>query len=160
MAGSVNKVILLGHLGADPELRYTPSGQAVANLRIATNDRFQRDGNWEDRTEWHRVVVWAKLAERCNQYLNKGSQVYLEGRLQTQKWQDKEGHDRYTTEIVAFSVQFLGSASEGRGGGGGYPPHPADREDKGGAGQSAPDQTGGDQPAPDKKSDDKDDFPF
>jgi len=158
MAGSVNKVILLGHLGADPELRHTPSGQAVANLRIATNDRFQRDGNWEDRTEWHRVVVWAKLAERCNQYLKKGSQVYLEGRIQTQKWQDKEGHDRYTTEVVAFTVQFLGAAGEGRGGGGGFPPHPADREDAGDAQQSAQQA-----PESEKKSGDSggdDDFPF
>jgi len=116
MAGSVNKVILLGRLGADPDLRHTPSGQAVANFNVATNERVQRDGTWEDRPEWHRVVVWGKLAERCKQYLSKGAQVYLEGRLQTRKWQDREGGDRYTTEIVAGTVQFLTSSGEGRGG--------------------------------------------
>jgi single-strand DNA-binding protein len=127
MAGSVNKAILLGRLGADPELRYTPSGQAVANFNLATNERVQRDGTWEDRTEWHRVVVWGKLAERCNQYLKKGNQVYLEGRIQTRKWQDRDGGDRYTTEIVAFTVQFLTTPSDSRGGGG--PPHPAETAD-------------------------------
>ena len=151
MAGSVNKVILLGNLGGDPELRHTPSGQAVANFNLATNDRVQRDGNWEDRTEWHRVVVWAKLAERCNEYLKKGSSVYLEGRIQTRKWQDKEGGNRYTTEIVAFTVQFLTRA--GAGGGDGRPPHPAETEES--AGYTAP--------ASEKKSGDSggdDDFPF
>ncbi len=150
MAGSVNKAILLGRLGADPELRYTPSGQAVANFNLATNERVQKDGAWEDRTEWHRTVVWGKLAERCNQYLKKGNQVYLEGRIQTRKWQDREGADRYTTEIVAFSVQFLSTPSDNRGGGG--PPHPADTaESNPPAASPAPAKSGGG---------DDDDFPF
>lgn len=150
MAGSVNKVILLGNLGGDPELRYTPSGQAVANFNIATNERVQKDGNWEDRTEWHRVVVWGKLAERCNEFLKKGSSVFLEGKIQTRKWQDREGGDRYTTEIVAFSVQFLSRTAEG--GGGARPPHPAET-----AGANPP--AAAPIPAPAKAGDD-DDFPF
>jgi single-strand DNA-binding protein len=151
MAGSVNKVLLLGNLGADPELRYTPSGQAVANFNLATSERVQKDGNWEDRTEWHRVVVWGKLAERCNEYLKKGSSVFLEGRIQTRKWQDREGADRYTTEIVAFSVQFLSRINEGGGGGGGRPPHPADTVD------SNPPAAA---PATKTSGGDDDDFPF
>lgn len=106
---SVNKVILLGHLGADPEVRYTQSQTAVCNLRIATNDRRKSaDGQWTDHTEWHRVIAFGKTAENCSTYLKKGRQVFLEGRIQTRKWQDKEGKDRYTTEIVANTVQFIG----------------------------------------------------
>ncbi|MFH1531263.1 MAG: single-stranded DNA-binding protein [Pseudomonadota bacterium] len=151
MAGSVNKVLLLGNLGGDPELRYTPSGQAVANFNLATNERVQKDGNWEERTEWHRIVVWGKLAERCNEYLKKGSSVFLEGRIQTRKWQDREGGDRYTTEIVAFTVQFLSRTSEG-GGGGGRPPHPAD------SAEHASDP--GEKPQSDGGGGSDDDFPF
>ena len=113
---SVNKVILVGNLGRDPELRYTQGGQGVANFTLATNERFQdKEGNRQERTEWHRIVVWAKTAENCAQYLHKGSSVYLEGRLQTREWEDKDGNKRSTTEIVAQVVQFLG----GRGGSGG-----------------------------------------
>ena len=114
---SVNKVILIGHLGRKPELRYTPGGQAVANFTLATNERFGgRDGQpVQERTEWHRIVVWGRTAENCGQYLDKGRQVYIEGRLQTREWQDKEGQKRQTTEVVATTVQFLG----GRGGEGG-----------------------------------------
>jgi single-strand DNA-binding protein len=120
MAGSgVNKVILVGNLGVAPEMRYTQSGQAVANFRIATNDKWtDKAGQTQDRTEWHRIVVWGKLAELCNQYLTKGRQVYVEGRLQTREWLDKENHKNYTTEIVAQQVTFLGGrdgASAGRG---------------------------------------------
>ncbi len=106
---SVNKVILLGNLGADPELRFTPSKFPICNLRIATNERRKSpEGEWVDQTEWHAVVVLGKQAENCAQYLAKGRQVFIEGRLQTRKWQDQEGKDRYKTEIVANSVQFIG----------------------------------------------------
>ena len=130
MAASVNKVILIGNLGADPELRYTPGGTAVADLRIATNRRYKtRDGDWQEETEWHSVVVWSKQAENCKEYLSKGRTVYIEGRLQTRSWDDqKSGQKRYKTEVVADSVQFLGGKG---GGGGGYdsaPPPRADNE--------------------------------
>lgn len=113
MAGSVNKVILVGHLGADPEIRYTQSGAPVANLRIATNENWtNKSGQKEERTEWHRVVAWSKLAELAGQYLSKGRQVYVEGRLRTRNWDDKEGNKRYATEIVATNIQFLGAAGD------------------------------------------------
>lgn len=112
----VNRVFLLGNLGADPEIRYTPSQQAVCNLRLATGERKKNpDGQWVDHTEWHRVVTWGKTAENCAQYLTKGKQVFVEGKIQTKKWQDQEGKDRYTTEIVAFSVQFIGGRGENAG---------------------------------------------
>ncbi|MFV1977968.1 MAG: single-stranded DNA-binding protein [Myxococcota bacterium] len=112
---SVNKVILVGNLGRDPELRYIPSGQAVANFTLATNDRWRdKEGNNQERTEWHRIVVWGKSAENCAQYLQKGRSVYIEGRLQTLEWEDKDGNKRQTTETIAQTVQFLG----GRGGAG------------------------------------------
>jgi single-strand DNA-binding protein len=113
---SVNKVILVGNVGRDPELRYTQSGQPVASFSIATNERFKdRDGNWKDRTEWHRIVAWARLAEICGEYLKKGSPVYIEGRIQTRDWEDKEGNKRQTTEIVALTMQMLGRRGEGGG---------------------------------------------
>jgi single-strand DNA-binding protein len=113
---SVNKVILVGNLGRDPELRYTQSGQAVATLSLATTDRWRdKEGANQERTEWHRIVVWGKQAENCAQYLQKGRSAYIEGRLQTRDWEDKDGVKKYTTEIVAQIVQFLG----GRGGAGG-----------------------------------------
>ena len=119
MAG-VNKVILVGNLGRDPEIRYTPGGQAVANFTLATSESFNnREGKREERTEWHRIVVWGKTAENCAQYLSKGRTVYIEGRLQTREWEDKEGQKRRTTEVVAQTVQFLGGP---RGSGGGAPP--------------------------------------
>src|SRR5215217_1062634 len=124
MAGGVNKVILIGNLGADPEVRFTPGGQAVANVRIATSESWNdKAGQKQERTEWHRIVVWGKLAELCGEYLKKGRQCYIEGRLQTREWTDKENKKNYTTEVVANTVQFLGSrdgASAGGGEGGGY----------------------------------------
>jgi single-strand DNA-binding protein len=115
---SVNKVILVGRLGQNPEVRYTPSGSAVANFSVATNEAWtDKSGQKQERTEWHRVVVWGKLAELCNQYLQKGRQCYVEGRLQTREWTDKDGVKKYSTEVQAQTVQFLGSdraAGEGR----------------------------------------------
>lgn len=106
---SVNKVILIGNLGKDPELRYTPSGQAVANFSIATTDRWRdKDGQNQQRTEWHNIVTWGRQAEVANEYLKKGSPVYIEGRLQTRSWEDKDGNKRYITEIVARGMQLLG----------------------------------------------------
>ncbi len=115
MARGVNKVILIGNLGNDPDIRYTASGAAVANISIATAESWKdKDtGEKQERTEWHRVVFFGRLAEIVGEYLRKGSQVYIEGRLQTRKWQDKEGKDRYTTEIVANEMQMLGSRSTG-----------------------------------------------
>lgn len=121
MAGGVNKVILIGNLGADPEVRYTASGTAVGNFRIATSESWtDRDGQKQERTEWHRIVVWGKLAELAGEYLSKGRQVYVEGRLQTRQWDDRDGQKRYTTEIVANAMQFLGGrgGQDGPGGGG------------------------------------------
>jgi len=116
---SVNKAIVLGNLGRDPELRHTASGKAVATLRLATNEQWNdQAGERQERTEWHSVVVWGRQAENCSQYLKKGRTVYVEGRLQTRKWQDKEGQDRYTTEIVADRVQFIGGGQGGGQGGG------------------------------------------
>lgn len=115
---SVNKVILLGRLGQDPELKYTPSGAAVCNFSLATSETWsdKNSGQKQERTEWHRVVVWGKLAELCNQYLAKGRQAFVEGRLQTRSWDDQSGQKRYTTEINATTVQFIGGqASAGAG---------------------------------------------
>ena len=118
---SVNKAIILGNLGKDPELRHTQQGKAVCTLRVATNEVWtDAAGERKERTEWHTIVVWGRQAENCNQYLKKGRSVYVEGRLQTRKWQDKEGGDRYSTEITADRVQFVGGGKgEGAGGGGG-----------------------------------------
>lgn len=119
---SMNKVILIGHLGADPEVRYTQGGDAVCNLRLATNERYRdRDGNWTDRTEWHRVVVFGNQAEHCREYLRKGRLVSVEGSLQTREWQDNAGQRRFSTEVKAFRVDFLGGREGGGGGGGGGP---------------------------------------
>lgn len=121
MAG-INKVILIGNLGRDPELRYTQSGSAVANLSVATTRAYtnSRTNERVEETEWHRVVVWGKQAEHCNQYLAKGRQVYVEGRLQTRNYEDKDGIKRYSTEVVADTVQFLGGRGGGGGGGGDF----------------------------------------
>lgn len=123
MAGGINKVILIGNLGADPEVRFTQGGQAVANFRIATTDSWtdKNTNQKQERTEWHRIVVWGKLAELCGQYLKKGRQCYVEGRLQTREWTDKENRKQYTTEVVAQTVQFLGGKGEGAGAGAGRP---------------------------------------
>ena len=107
--GSVNKVILIGHLGADPELKYTPSGRAVATFRVATNEVFtdRNSGEKQERTEWHRIVLWGKQAEICGEYLKKGSHVYIEGRLRTRSWEDQNGVKKYSTEIVGQRMQML-----------------------------------------------------
>ncbi|RJX31451.1 MAG: single-stranded DNA-binding protein [Desulfarculus sp.] len=115
MARGINKVILIGNLGADPELKYTPSGTPVCTLRLATSESFKdREGNQQERTEWHRVVAWSKLGEIAAQYLSKGRQVYVEGSIRTRSWEGQNGEKRYMTEIVARDIQFLG----GQGGGG------------------------------------------
>ncbi len=129
---SVNKVILIGNLGKDPETRYMPNGEAVTNITLATTDTWKDKNSGEKReaTEWHRVVFFRKLAEIANQYLRKGSQVYIEGSLKTRKWQDQSGQDRYTTEIVADEMKMLGSRQGGGGGGGmaDYDAPPMERE--------------------------------
>jgi single-strand DNA-binding protein len=112
---SVNKVILIGNLGADPDLRYTPSGAAVANFNIATTEKWRdKDGNMQERTEWHRIILWARQAEIAKEYLRKGSSVYIEGRIQNRSYEDKDGVKKYVTEIIGQRMQLLG----GRGGGG------------------------------------------
>jgi len=118
---SVNKVILVGNLGADPEVRYLPSGDAVANIRLATTDRYKdkASGDFKEMTEWHRVAFFGRLAEIVSEYLKKGSSVYIEGRIRTRKWQGQDGQDRYSTEIVADQMQMLGGRGGAGGGGGG-----------------------------------------
>lgn len=118
MAGGLNKATLIGNLGADPEMRATPNGQSVANFRIATSETYtDKQGQKQERTEWHRIVVWGKLAELCGEYLKKGRQCYIEGRLQTREWTDKDGNKKYTTEVVAQDITFLRDGSGGAGGG-------------------------------------------
>lgn len=118
MARGINKVILIGNLGQDPEVRFTQGGTAVANLNIATSDSWmdRNSGQRQERTEWHRVILFKKTAEIAQQYLKKGSKVYIEGRLQTRKWQDQSGQDRYTTEVVANDMQMLDSGGQQRSG--------------------------------------------
>ncbi|WP_424945903.1 single-stranded DNA-binding protein [Candidatus Spongiihabitans sp.] len=115
MARGINKVILVGNLGKDPEIRYTPGGAAVANITLATSDSWKdkQTGEQQERTEWHRIVFFNRLAEVVGEYLKKGSQIYVEGRIQTRKWQDQSGQDRYTTEVVGNEMQMLGSRSGG-----------------------------------------------
>lgn len=140
MAASVNSATILGRLGADPDYRTSQAGNGVAQLSVATNERVKDGDGWKETVEWHRVVAFGKTADNCNQYLRKGSQVYIEGKIQTRKWQDRDGVDRYTTEIVAWKVLFLDKPEGGSGGN--RPPHPAEN-----AGGNEP--AGGD-----------DDFPF
>ena len=163
MARGVNKVILIGNLGADPETRYTASGSAVTNIRLATTDswRDRQSGEQQERTEWHRVVFFSRLAEVAAEYLRKGSQCYIEGRIQTRKWQGQDGQDRYTTEIVANEMQMLGS----RGGGGGGAPQSRRREEDSGSAWPGGGQGGGGRgssaPASSGPPDDfDDDIPF
>ena len=153
MARGVNKCIFIGNLGADPETRYTPSGTAVTNIRIAVSESWKdrQSGEQQERTEWVRVVGFNRLAEIMGEYLQKGSQVYIEGRLQTRKWQDQQGNDRYTTEIVANDMQMLGGRGGGGGGGG------APSGGGGGGGQQGGAQQGGGAPPAD---DFDDDIPF
>ncbi len=155
---SVNKVILVGNLGADPETRYMPNGDAVANIRLATTESWKDKASGEKReiTEWHRVVFYRKLAEIAGQYLRKGSQVYIAGRLRTRKWQDKEGQERYTTEIEANEMQMLGGRQSASSSGG--------EVEYGGSMPSSAPSGGGNRPAPAKKApsfdDMDDDIPF
>jgi single-strand DNA-binding protein len=130
MAGSLNKVILVGHLGQDPKISYAQSGLPIANMRLATSERIRdKDGQYTERTDWHTIVTFDKQADFCGKYLAKGSLILIEGRLQTRKWQDKDGQDRYSTEVVAARVQALGprpGGGQGQGAseGGGYAPRP------------------------------------
>ena len=162
MARGINKVILIGNLGADPETRYTQGGAAITNLRIATSESWpdKATGERQEKTEWHRVVCFARLAEIAGEYLRKGSKVYIEGRIQTRKWQDQNGQDRYTTEIVASDMQMLDS----RGGGGfdqDAPPRAAGASAGGGGMQGRGKPRNDSQPPPPDDMDDiDDDIPF
>jgi single-strand DNA-binding protein len=142
MARGINKVILVGNLGQDPEVRYTANGAAVANISVATTEQWtdRQSGQKQERTEWHRIVLFGRLGEIAGEYLRKGSQVYIEGKLQTRKWQDQNGQDRYTTEIVANDMQMLG----GRGGAGDYN---SGAQDFGGGRPAGAPQGGGGRPA-------------
>jgi single-strand DNA-binding protein len=158
MARGINKVILVGNLGADPETRYMPSGKAVSNIRIATSEGWKdkSTGDMQERTEWHSVVLYDKLGEIAAEYLRKGSQVYIEGSLRTRKWQDKEGKDRYTTEIIAREMQMLGGRGAGEGSGSSSRPERTkspSSDDQGGS-------MGGGSSAPPSGGDFDDDIPF
>src|SRR5205807_8636729 len=122
MAKSLNKVMLIGNLGKDPEVKFTPSGTAVAKFSLATNERFKdKAGEWQDRTEWHNIVAWQRLAEIVGEYVKKGSKIYIEGRIQTSSWEDKQsGEKKYRTEIIANDLVLLGGRGEGGGGGGDF----------------------------------------
>lgn len=165
MARGINKVILIGHLGADPETRAMPSGTTVANIRVATTEswRDKQSGDQQERTEWHNVALFGRQAEVAGEYLRKGSQVYIEGRLRTRKWQDKTGNDRYTTEIVADNMQMIGNARSGGGGGGGGGAG-GGRAEGGGGGAPRGDTGGGGPPRdqdygePPRSSTERDDF--
>jgi single-strand DNA-binding protein len=153
---SVNKVILIGNLGRDPETRYMPDGGAITNISIATTETWKdKQGEKQEKTEWHRVAFFGKLAEIAGEYLKKGSQVYVEGRLQTRKWQDKDGADKYTTEIVANAMQMLGSR-QGMGGGGSV----SEREPAEGGASRGSARPAGAKPAGGKFDDFEDDIPF
>jgi len=160
MARGVNKVIIVGNLGQDPETRYMPSGSAVTNFTVATNESWKdkQTGEQKDRTEWHRVAMFNRLAEIAAEYLRKGSQVYIEGKLRTRKWQGQDGNDRYTTEIIADEMQMLG----GRGGGGGGGNFGGGSSGgQGGGGQGGGAQGGGGSAPPQPGPDDfDDDIPF
>jgi single-strand DNA-binding protein len=149
--GSVNKVILVGNLGRDAELRYTPGGAAVSTLNLATTEVWNdKGGQRQEKTEWHRIVLWGKQAESLQEYLTKGKQIYVEGRLQTRQWDDKDGNKKYTTEIKADRITLLGG-----GGGGGRSAGGMDRGERGGA---SPSHGGGDEPPMEPITDD--DIPF
>jgi len=158
MAG-VNKAIIIGNLGRDPEIKYTQNNVPVANLSVATTESWKdkTSGEWQEKTEWHRVVAWRHLAERAERYLKKGKQVYIEGRIETRKWTGQDGNDRYTTEIVANQLMLLGRRDEGEGSGGGFGQQQQQQ-------QSGPKASGGftapDMPAGDGKADEDDDLPF
>ena len=143
MARGVNKVILVGNLGKDPEMRYMPNGNAVANITLATTESWKdkQTGEQQEKTEWHRIVMFRRLGEIAGEYLKKGSQVYIEGKLQTRKWQDNSGNDRYTTEIVANEMQMLGSRT---GGSAGFPADSAPAQSSAPTPTPAPAAAGGD----------------
>jgi len=156
MARGINKVIIVGNVGGDPETRYMPSGSAVTNLTVATNESWKdkQTGEQKERTEWHRVAMFNRLAEIAAEYLRKGSQVYIEGKLRTRKWQDKSGQDRYTTEIIADEMQMLGGRGGSGGGGGNF-----GGGQQGGA-PSGGQQGGGNAPPQPGPDDFDDDIPF
>jgi single-strand DNA-binding protein len=158
MARGINKVILVGNLGQDPESRSTPGGSTVTNLRLATSESWKdkTSGEMKEQTEWHTVVLWNRLGEVAAEYLRKGSQVYIEGRLRTRKWQDKQGVDRYSTEIVASEMQMLGS----RAAGGGAPVETRDNRDPSADTMPAESRGGGARSAPGAGGDFDDDIPF
>jgi len=158
MARGINKVILIGNLGQDPEVKYMPNGGAVTNVTIATSESWKdkSTGEQKEKTEWHRVVFFQRLAEIVGEYLKKGSKVYIEGKLQTRKWQDQSGNDRYTTEIVASEMQMLDSRGGGSGGGGNFNPSPS--QPSGGAPQQQ--QSAATAPAGGGMGDFDDDIPF
>lgn len=163
MARGINKVILVGNLGADPETRYTASGAAITSIRIATSESWKdkQTGEPQERTEWHSITFFGRLAEIAGEYLRKGSQVYVEGRLQTDKWQDKDGNDRYTTKVIANEMQMLGSRG-GEGGGGGQSSSDGFRSNRGGNRNQGQNQSQGQDDrgsAPDEGFAD-DDIPF
>jgi len=162
MARGINKVIIVGNVGGDPETRYMPSGSAVTNLTIATNESWKdkQTGEQKERTEWHRVAMFNRLAEIAAEYLRKGSQVYIEGKLRTRKWQDKSGNDRYTTEIIADEMQMLGGRG-GSGGGGNFGGGaPSGGAPSGGAPSGGDQQGGGNAPPQPGPDDFDDDIPF
>ena len=156
MARGVNKVILVGTLGKDPETRYMPSGGAVTNIRIATNEQWKdkQTGEQQERTEWHSIAMFGRLAEIAAEYLRKGQQVYIEGKLRTRKWQDKEGKDRYTTEIIADEMQMLGGKGGGAAAGAGAAASAAASGGSSGGGRAAVNDSGG------PPGDFDDDIPF
>ncbi len=165
MARGVNKVILIGNLGADPETRSMPSGTQVANLRLATTDSFKdkQTNEWQERTEWHRVALFGRLAEVAGEYLRKGSKVYIEGSIRTRKWQDKEGKDRYSTEIVGNEMQMLDSRGGGQGGQGGGGGRGGAQGGHGGSDESRPARSGGQDSEPSgggSRDEFDDDIPF
>ncbi len=155
MSRGINKVILVGNLGADPETRYMPSGGAVTNIRLATSESWKdkQSGEQQERTEWHRVVMFNRLGEIAAEYLRKGSQVYIEGSIRTRKWQGQDGQDRYTTEIVASEMQMLGGRGGDMGGGGGG-------RSSGGGGSYGGERQSGPPPMAEPQMDPDDDIPF
>ena len=161
MAKSVNKVILIGNLGKDPEVKYTPSGMAVANFTLATNERYKdKEGNWQDKTEWHNLVAFQRTAEIVGEYLKKGRSVYIEGKLQTRSWDDKEsGQKKYRTEIIVNDLVLLGGGREGGEGGGGYSGSRGGQKSSG-YDQSAPDYDNAPAPAAHPAEVTDEDIPF
>lgn len=162
MASSVNKVILIGNLGEEPDLRYTDRGNAVCNISLATNKEYEdRDGNEVQDTEWHDVVAWGRLGEVCNEYLQQGSQVYFEGELQTRQWEDRDGNERYSTEVKALEMNFLDAPGETSGGQMDQRRGQSGPSDQRRSGGGSPNNSGGgNQPADNQNFEPDDDLPF